>query len=276
MIIDLTFDPVIARLGPVDLSWHGVFTALAVVAAVWLGLRRAERRGLPAEPLGRVMTWGLIGGIVGARLFHVLDHLPYYLANPLEAPAVWKGGIAVYGSFLGGVGGGLLAARQTGLPVWPLLDAATPAMLLGQAIGRLGCLSNGDAWGAPTGRAWGIVYWHPHALLPPDLLGVPTHPYPLYEIAAVLVLLAGLHLARGRLAAPGETFMAAALGYAVIRFGLSFVRQETVLLWGLQEAQLVALVTTLVVLALLAQRRVSGRRQTCGLGDVSEGGRRGL
>jgi phosphatidylglycerol:prolipoprotein diacylglycerol transferase len=250
-IINVTFDPIIARLGPFELGWHGIFTALAVMVAVWLGVRRAAGVTGPTAPLDTVVTWAVVGGLVGARLFHVLDHLPDYLADPLAALAIWQGGIAVYGAFLGGLVGGLLAARRAQLPVWPLLDAAAPALLVGQAIGRLGCLSNGDAWGAPTGGAWGIVYWHPHDLLPAALLGVPTHPYPLYEIGAELLLLVGLWLVRRQLARPGTLFLVTVLGYAVIRAGLTFFRQETVLLWGLQEAQLVALATGLAAAALL-------------------------
>lgn len=275
MIIDVTFDPIIARLGPVELGWHGIFTALAVVAAVWLGLRRAERRGLPAEPLGRVATWALVGGVLGARLFHVLDHLPYYRANPLEGLAVWEGGIAVYGAFLGGIAAALLAARGAELPTWPLLDAAAPAMLVGQAIGRLGCFSNGDAWGAPTGGPWGVVYWHPNDLLPPGLLGVPTHPYPLYEIAAVALLLGWLGLTRDWLRAqPGRLFLVAAVGYSIVRFGLTFFRQETVLFGGLQEAQLVALATGLVALGTLLVRW-RGQRGAGRAAPLSVGGGHG-
>lgn len=255
MTINLAFDPILAQLGPFQLGWHGVFTTLAVAVAVWLGLRLAGRRGFPTEPLGSVVTWAIVGGLVGARLFHVLDRLPYYLANPFEALAVWQGGIAVYGAFLGGIAAGLLAARRTGLPAWPLLDAAAPAMLVGQAIGRLGCLANGDAWGAPTGGAWGLVYTHPAALLPPDLLGVPTHPYPLYEIGGELALLGGLWLGRRWLAVPGRTFLVAALGYAAIRFSLTSFRQETALVWGLQEAQLIALATAVAASGLLLSRR---------------------
>lgn len=253
-VIEVAFSPVIARLGPLELGWHGVFSVLAVIVAMWLGLRRARRRGLPAEPMGAVVTWAFVGGVVGARLFHVLDNLPSYLANPLAIVAIWQGGIAVYGAFLGGIAGGLLAARRARIPAWPLLDAAAPAMLVGQAIGRLGCLSNGDAWGAPTGGPWGIVYSRPDALLPPELLGVPTHPYPLYEIAAVVLLLAGLWLARRPLTAPGQLFLVAAIGYAAIRFSLSFFRQETVVAWGLQEAQLVALATGFAALGVLLVR----------------------
>jgi phosphatidylglycerol:prolipoprotein diacylglycerol transferase len=184
----------------------------------------------------------------------VLDHWPAFLAHPLDALAIWEGGIAVYGAFLGGLLAGALAARRAGLPVWGLLDVAAPAMLVGQAVGRLGCLANGDAWGAPCAGPLCFVYTHPHALLPPSLLGVPTHPYPLYEIGATLVLLAALWWARRWLARPGAAFLAAALGYAVTRFSLSFFRQEALVLWGLQQAQVLALATALTVGVLLLVR----------------------
>ncbi len=259
MRIDITFDPILAQIGPLQIGWHGVFTALAVLAGIWLGTRRAERMGFDPEGIGTVAVWGGVGGLVGARLFHVADHLSYYLSRPLEILAIWQGGIAVYGAFLGGLVGGLVAARRSGLAAWPLMDAAAPAMLIGQAIGRLGCLSNGDAWGAPTGAEWGIVYWHPNDLLPADLIGVATHPYPLYEIAAdALVLLAIWAWERRHRPGDGSIFLVTALAYAGIRFVLTFFRQETVLFWGLQEAQVIALATALILLVLLAVRRLTG------------------
>jgi len=246
-----SFDPLIARIGPFQLGWHGLFTALAVVVAVAIALRLADRRGLPSGRIEGVASWGVAGGIVGARLFHVLDHLDYFAADPLAILAVWQGGIAVYGAFIGGVAAGWIAARRAGLPIWRLLDLAAPAMLVGQAIGRLGCLSNGDAWGAPCGGCpfcLCVTYLSPNDLLPDNLRGVPTQAYPLYEIAAEAVLLALLWRFRDRLRAPGRTFVAGALGYAAIRFGLTFLREETIVVGGLQEAQVVALVTVAATL----------------------------
>jgi phosphatidylglycerol:prolipoprotein diacylglycerol transferase len=124
-MVNVTFDPRIAQLGPIELGWHGIFTALAVLCAIWIGLRLAERRGLPTEALTEVVIWAVIGGLIGARLFHVLDHLPNYLAHPLDALAIWEGGIAVYGAFLGGIAGGWLAARRARLPAWVLRKAET-------------------------------------------------------------------------------------------------------------------------------------------------------
>ena len=251
-------DPVIARLGPFELGWHGILTLLAVVVGVWLGQRYAARAGLPPERTADVVIAAVVGGIVGARLFHVLDHLPYYAAHPLEALAIWEGGIAVYGAFLGGIAAGLVAARRAAVPIWLGLDAAAVPMLVAQAIGRLGCLSNGDAWGAPTGAGWGIVYVNANALLPRELLGVPTHPYPLYEIAAVLLLALVLTIYPRRRPPEGALFLWAALGYGAIRFALSFVRQEPVIVAGLQEAQLVALATAALAAVLLVRRAASG------------------
>jgi phosphatidylglycerol:prolipoprotein diacylglycerol transferase len=257
------FDPIIAQIGPFQLGWPGLFTALAVAAGLWLAGRLAEQRGFSRDVVFGIGGWGVVGGLIGARLFHVADHLQFYLENPLLIPAIWEGGIAVYGAFIGGLVGGGLAARRARLNPWPLLDIAAPCMLVGQAIGRLGCLSNGDAWGAnATGCAvcLAIRYTNQNDLLPADLKGVPTYAYPLYEIAAEVLLLAVLWLFRDRLRArPGLTFLVMAAGYAVIRFGLSYYRQETIVALGLQEAQVIAVVTGVVALGVLVWR--SSRRR---------------
>jgi phosphatidylglycerol---prolipoprotein diacylglyceryl transferase len=136
--VDISFDPIIAQLGPFQIGWHGIFTALAVLAAIQLAVMLGRRRGFDPETIYAIAGWGVVGGIIGARLFHVADHLSFYLANPLLIPAVWEGGIAVYGAFIGGLVGGWIAAWRARLPVWQLLDIAAPAMLVGQAIGRFG------------------------------------------------------------------------------------------------------------------------------------------
>jgi len=258
MTLTFAFDPVIAQLGPFQFGWHGLFTALAVLVALWLAGRLAMQRGIPSEVVYGVAGWGVVGGLIGARLFHVADHLQYYLENPLLIPAIWEGGIAVYGAFIGGLVGGGIAAWRSHLDPWPLLDIAAPSMLVGQGIGRLGCLCNGDAWGADaTGcpLCLAIRYTNQNDLLPANLQGVPTYAYPLYEIAAEAVLLAILWLFRKRLSQrPGLTFLVGAIGYAIIRFGLTFYRQEVMVLWGLQEAQVIALVTGLVALGFLIWR----------------------
>jgi phosphatidylglycerol:prolipoprotein diacylglycerol transferase len=261
--LTFSFDPIIAQLGPFQLGWHGLFTAIAVAVALWFAGHLGTKWGVSQDAIYSVAGWGVVGGIVGARLFHVADHLSFYAANPLLIPQVWEGGIAVYGAFIGGLIGGGIAAWRQHLDPWPLLDIAAPAMLIGQAIGRLGCLSNGDAWGAASAACpfcLAIRYTNPNDLLPADLLGVPTYAYPVYEIIAEVILLAILWLLRDRLRQrPGSMFLLTAIGYAVIRFTLTFFRQETVVLWGLQEAQVIALVTGVIALGVAAWRMTSAR-----------------
>ena len=270
MTLTFAFDPVIAQWGPFQLGWHGIFTALAVMVALWLAGRLAMQRGIPSEVVYGIAGWSIAGGLIGARLFHVADHVSYYLENPLLIPAIWEGGIAVYGAFIGGLVGGGIAAWRSHLDPWPLLDIAAPSMLVGQAIGRLGCLCNGDAWGGDaTGCPFclAIRYTNQNDLLSANLRGVPTYAYPLYEIAAEALLLATLWLFRDRLRQrPGLTFLVGSIGYGIIRFGLTYYRQEVVMLWGLQEAQVIAVITTLIALGFLMWRMM---RRTAGAVQAS-------
>ena len=135
--------------------------------------------------------------------------------------------------------------------MWRVLDAAAPALLVGQIIGRLGCLSNGDAWGAPTAQNYGVVYWNEHASIPASLIGIPTHPYPLYEMIVLAAALGGLLWLAPRLQLPGQLFLLVVISYAVARFALTFVRQEPLVFAGLQEAQLVAVITAFIALAVM-------------------------
>jgi phosphatidylglycerol:prolipoprotein diacylglycerol transferase len=137
-----------------------------------------------------------------------------------------------------------------------VFDAAAPGVLLGQIIGRLGCVVNGDSQGLPSDLPWAFTYVHPDALAPE--LGLPGHPYPVYEMLWNLVGLALLWGLRGRLRTPGALFLLYAAYYALGRLLLSSVRQETLAFWGLQQAQVIALgallLAGLVALYLLRPR----------------------
>src|SRR5690606_38666295 len=126
--------------------------------------------------------------ILGARLFYVIDHAGYFVRHPLEALKIQEGGLAVYGAVIGGFFSVLLLTRLFGYPFGQVIDAIAPGLILAQAVGRCGCLINGDAWGAPTDGPFSATYPHPAALLPSSLLGVPTHPYPIYDMTMNLAI----------------------------------------------------------------------------------------
>jgi phosphatidylglycerol:prolipoprotein diacylglycerol transferase len=173
-MLTVNIDPILIHLGPVAISWYGIAVAVAILVGYLLTQREARRKGLPGEAITELVLWVIIGGLMGARLLHVIDHWPFYATHPTQILAVHNGDLAILGAILGGAAAGGLVAWRRGLPVRRLFDAAAPGIVLGQAIGRLGSLMTGDALGQPTGGSWGIVYLHPGAMAPQ--LGVAYHP----------------------------------------------------------------------------------------------------
>jgi phosphatidylglycerol:prolipoprotein diacylglycerol transferase len=239
--ITINIDPVAVQVGGFALRWYSLTFGLGILAAVLLTLREARRAGLDADAVGNVAIWAVAAGLVGARLFHVVDRLGYYLDNPMEIVMINHGGLAIWGGLFSGGLGALIAAKREGLPLARLADVTVPGLLVGQMIGRIGCIINGDAYGGATSLPWGFIYANPGAMIPERLAGIPTHPYPVYEILWDLVLLGGVLALRRRNLSGGLLFFLYLGGYAVGRFSLTFVRQEAIVLWGLQQAQLIAL-----------------------------------
>lgn len=254
IVIDI--DPTILRLGHFSLRWYGLFIGLAIVAAFLVALREARRKGVDEDDVYSLGMWAVLGGFVGARLFHVIDRWQEYLAQPAAIFAIQDGGLAIYGAILGGLATGALYARRRGLSVPLMADLTAPGLILAQAIGRIGCLINGDALGAPTDLPWGVVYVNPGAM--PPSLGVAYHPNPAYEMIGDLLIFALLWRLRTRLRVDGALFLVYLSLYSALKFGVTFFRQEVIFLAGFQEAQVLSLVGGLAAVGLLiwlARRR---------------------
>ncbi len=243
--IVINIDPVIFHVGGFALTWYSLAITLGILAGILVALREGRRKGIGKDEIYALALWGIIGGFIGARLFHVVENLDYYGANPWTIFALQKGGLAIWGGVIGGALAVAIYAKRRGLPLARLADGAVPALLVGQIIGRIGCIVNGDAYGGTTSLPWGFVYSHPDALIPGHLWGVPTHPYPVYEMIWNLAILLSLWLVRTRLKTDGLLFFGYVFLYSIGRFVLSFVRQEKIWFWGLQEAQVVALIALL-------------------------------
>ena len=271
--ISIPFSPYILDFGPFLLSWHGFLTFVAVAAAVMLTVAWGRREGMDGDAVLSVAVWCIIGGILGARLLHVIDFWQRYSADPWAVFRVWEGGIAIYGAILGGFVGGasyiLIRNSDRFLNLWSrffrwagtpekaplpgighLADVAAPALLIAMAIGRIGDIINGEHWARFTDLPWGVVYTH---LDSPGVHRAASHPAVAYELLFDLALLAVIWPLRNRLRPRGMLFVLYGALYSIGRFFISFLRVEVNTYFGgaLNEAQIVALIVIAIAVPLL-------------------------
>lgn len=237
--IEIGLDPVIIQIGHFGLRWYSLAILAALAAGIALTLKEARRKGINEDMIWGVATWGVIGGLIGARLFHVADNLDKYLADPLSVLAFQEGGLAIYGAIVVGLLAALIQAKRRGWPYMRVLDAAAPGLILGQAIGHIGCIIQGDSLGPPTDLPWGLVYTNPGAMAP--ALGVPFLPAQGYEMVWDLAIFAVLWAIRKRVRTEGLLFVIYLFLYSLNKFTVSFWRENVILALGLREAQLLAL-----------------------------------
>ena len=237
--------PDILHIGPVPIHLFGIFLALAFLAAGWAAGREFERKGYDPALASSAVVWAAVGGLVGARLWILLDAWPEFVRAPWTF-LVTGGGFVFYGGLLGGTLAVTLFFWREHIPWLTGADACAPAIALGQAIGRLGCQAAGDGdWGKETALPWGMAY--PYAVVgwdkPP---GVRVHPTPLYEAAAYAAIFALLWRLRREPAADGAILALYLVLSGAARFLVEFVRVNPRIAFGLTEAQLASL--TLVVI----------------------------
>lgn len=249
--IRIGIDPNLLEIGPFVLAWHGILTVIAIIAGAWIARIGLSERKLDLPKLEPFTYWTVAGGIIGARLFYVFDDVGRFRDDPLEIFALSEGGLAVYGAVIGGFVTVAILCVVYRYPFLKIIDAIAPGLAIAQAIGRIGCAINGDAWGSRTDSPVAFIYTNPNALLPDRLIGVPTHPYPVYDIVMNLAIVAVIWPLRKKRLPDGMIFAIFSALYAATRFLISFVREERIWFWGLQEAQVVAIIMLVVSLTAL-------------------------
>ena len=152
-------DPIAIHLGPIEVHWYGIIIATAVLAGALLGTVEARRRGEDPDKGWSMLLLVIVTSIVAARLYHVIHEWgPVYSKDPLLIPQIWNGGIGIPGAIIGGALGIWWYTRRNAMPFARWLDIFAPALLLGQAIGRLGNFVNQELYGPPTNLPWGVCF----------------------------------------------------------------------------------------------------------------------
>ena len=275
-VISIPLGPNIIEFGPFILAWHGLFTFIAVATSVYLAVRWGTKEGISADAIYSIAVWSIIGGIVGARVVHVIDFWgPIYQHDPIRMFYVWQGGIAIYGAILGGFAFGaayvLIRNSDRFLALWGSLfktfsflgepnkaplpgighmaDIVAPALLISMAIGRIGDIVNGEHFAKATDMFWGVIYTNSAS---PGYTRPASHPAVAYELIFDLLLAAAIWPLRNRLRPRGMFFVLYGGLYSIGRFFLSFLRVEQIPYFEfLNQAQIIALIIIVIAIPLV-------------------------
>jgi phosphatidylglycerol---prolipoprotein diacylglyceryl transferase len=236
-------------IGPVTLQTFGICFALAFIAAGAVAARRLKEWGKPTDWAWEMILAALIGGVVGARLYHVAE-------NPDQASDVFSGtGLVWYGGAIGGAIAVIAWARWRDMLNLGLLDLAAAPLALGYAIGRIGCQVSGDGdYGIEWDGPWAMAY--PEGTVPTD---ETVHPTPIYETLAMGLVALGLWRLRDRLR-PGILFALYLVLAGLERLLVEFIRRNDEVVAGLTQAQLlsIAMIAAGAVWIAVVARRPGG------------------
>lgn len=243
--------PVLFQFHSFTIYSYGFFIAVAMLAAMFMAGRRSVLLGIPSSAVYDLIFLLFVSGIIGARLFYVLQHWPDYRSDLLRAFLIREGGLVWYGGFLLGAFAGIGYAIVKKLPVLSLCDFFSPLAALGHAIGRVGCFFNGCCYGRITSPRWGVVF---------DDDRWPRLPVQLYEAALLTVLFFVLDRMLFKKHRPGEVFVAYLFSYGLIRFFTEFLRGDQTPIAGLTIPQWTSLILILgAALLATALRRARPR-----------------
>lgn len=253
MLIHPQIDPVAIAIGPLAVRWYGLMYLIGFGAAFLLARSRIKR-GMSGRISYAVFDdlffFSVLGVVLGGRLGYVLFYKPgYYVSHPLEILAVWQGGMAFHGGFLGVLLAMVYIARKHRIHWLAIMDFIAPLVPPALAAGRIGNFINGELWGRTTDVAWGMVFRGAGAL--------PRHPSQLYQFALEGVLLFVILWAYSAKPRPtGAVSAMFLIGYGALRFAAEFFREPDdflgLLAFNLSMGQWLSLPMILAGIAMLA------------------------
>jgi len=217
--------PILFKLGPITIQTVSILHALGFYVGIFLVIKYAKEYKFDKEKMYELIIVITISSVVGARVFSILfdGSLDYYLKNPAAMLMVWNGGFTFYGGFVFSVITGLWYIKKQNLDLWRVTDLFAPALALGLAVGRLGCLASGDSYGKPTDLPWAVLYTDKHSMAP---LGVYLHPTQIYSVITNLIIFGLLIWMKKRQKFKGEIFVLFLIFYSITRSFVEIFRDD--------------------------------------------------
>jgi phosphatidylglycerol:prolipoprotein diacylglycerol transferase len=244
--------PILLEIGPFTLRWYGAMIATACLIGLLLAKNEAKRNGFKKEIIENFFLFAIISAVLGARLYYIVFTQPaLFWQNPLSALAIWEGGMAIHGAILGGLLAGIIYTWKYKISFWKFADTLAPSLILGQAIGRVGCFLNGDAHGFPTSMPWGLVY-SPESPAGQMYPGQTLHPTQLYEMVFNLIIFGVLWAMRKKIKTNGNLFLLYTILYSTGRIFVEHFRADKLTYLGnISAAQSIGIIGILLASILM-------------------------
>ena len=254
------------QIGPLTLNYYGMIIMTGVIAAAVMSYFEAKRRELDTDFVWDCLPWVVLGGVIGARIWHILTPPAsmveqgittwYYLTHPLDAIAIWRGGLGIPGGVAGGALALYIYAKKRGYSFLLWADIIAPGLALAQAIGRWGNFVNQEVYGSPSNLPWAITIDPPYRLQ--EYKDIATyHPLFLYESIFNLLnmaLLLWLNRKWSHKLKEGDVFLSYLITYPIFRFFLEFLRLDHSYVGEVNANQTLMLVIALISAGLLVWR----------------------
>jgi phosphatidylglycerol:prolipoprotein diacylglycerol transferase len=257
----LRWDP-----GPFTLHTYGLLLAIAFLTGLYVASRQARKAGLDANRVADLGVYVLIAGLLGAKLLLVVVDFQHYREHPEELFSIFQSGGVFYGGLLAAFPVAAWYVRRHRLPGWATADCLAPGVVIGQAIGRLGCFAAGCCFGKPTSAAWGVTFRDAYAnRYVGTPLDIALHPTQIYESLLTFLIFLVLIRVADRKTFHGQVTITYVVLYAIARFAVEFFRGDAsrgAVFGGiLSTSQFIALLLLLGALAitpyLLKRQRIA-------------------
>lgn len=240
--------PVICTIGPFSVYSYGFMLVVAFSVCSWLACQQAKRQNINPEIIFNLLFEVFIFGVIGARIFYVMENISYYFKNPLEIIMLQYGGLSWFGGLISGVISGAIYLRKKRLEIYKTLDLVIPYVALGQAFGRIGCLLNGCCFGKASAHG---IYFEAHKL---TLL-----PVQIYSSIMLFIIFIVLRLMQNKARLAGQIFFLYLLLYSIKRFFIEFLRADNpVIFFGLTLFQVLSILifcASLIKIILISKRK---------------------
>lgn len=239
-------------IGNWSVAWYGIIIAVGLLTALIYGLKRSKTFGITSDDLADVVIFGIIAGVIGARLYYVLFYVdsagsnPYF-SNPLSMLYIWNGGLGIYGGVIAAFIAGFIACKIKKISVGAVFDIASLGFLIGQAIGRWGNFINQEAYGSATDLPWRMIV---------SGEARPVHPCFLYESLWCILGFILLHIYSKHRKFNGELFLMYVSWYAFGRFFIEGLRTDSLMIGNIKVTQLVAVIFFIASVSLIIYKRI--------------------